>query len=38
MEIGILYFFAALLICVIFFECTKIGQKAINYIIKKIMK
>lgn len=38
MELGILYFFIALLIGIIFFECTKAGQKAINYIIKKIMK
>lgn len=38
MEIGILYFFIALLIGVIFSECTKTGQKITDYIIKKIMK
>ena len=38
MEIGILYFFIALLICIIFFECTKTGQKIADYFVKKIMK
>ena len=38
LEIGILYFFTALLIGIIFFECTKTGQKIADYIIKKIMK
>ena len=38
MEIGLLYFFVALLIGIIFFECTKTGKKAIDYIIKKIIK
>ena len=38
LEIGILYFFAALLIGIIFFECTKTGQKIADYFIKKIMK
>ena len=38
LEIGLLYFFVALLIGIIFFECTKTGQKITDYIIKKIMK
>lgn len=38
MEIGILYFFIALVVGIIFFECTKTGQKIIEYFIKKIMK
>ena len=38
MEIGILYFFVALVVGIIFFECTKTGQKITDYIIKKIMK
>lgn len=38
MEIGILYFFAVLLVGIIFFECTKAGQKIADYFIKKIMK
>ena len=38
MEIGILYFFVVLLVGIIFFECTKPGQKIADYFIKKIMK
>ena len=38
MEIGILYFFTALVVGITFFECTKTGHKITDYIIKKIMK
>ena len=38
MEIGILYFFAVLVVGITFFECTNTGQKITDYIIKKIMK
>ena len=38
MEIGILYLLFAFLVGIIFFECTKTGQKALDYFIKKIMK
>ena len=38
MEIGILFILSFVCISILFFECTKTGQKAINYIIKKIMK
>ena len=38
MEIGILFILSFICTSILFFECTKTGQKAINYIIKKIMK
>ena len=38
MEIGLLYFFIALLIGIIFFECTKTGKKILNYLVSKMMK
>ena len=38
MEIGILYLLFAFLVGIIFFECTKTGQKIADYFIKKIMK
>lgn len=38
MEIGLLYFFIALLIGIIFFECTKTGEKLIEYLYNKFMK
>lgn len=38
MEIGILFILFLICTSILFFECTKTGQKAIDYIIKKIMK
>lgn len=38
MEIGILYLLFAFLVGIVFFECTKTGQKITDYIIKKIIK
>lgn len=35
MEIGILILLIASLICIPFFECTSIGQKLMEYILKE---
>lgn len=38
MEIGILFLLLAICTSILFFECTKTGQKIADYFIKKIMK
>lgn len=38
MEIGILFILSFVCISILFFECTKTGQKIADYFIEKIMK
>lgn len=38
MEIGMAIFFTALVIGILFFECTEIGRKITNYAVKKIVE
>ena len=38
MEIGMAIFFTALVIGILFFECTKIGRKITDYAVQKIIE
>ena len=38
MEIGILFILSFICTSILFFECTKAGQKIADFFIKKIMK